>query len=71
MIEQLEYTGFTTDEAKYGADNCGANWKVQASRKAASYLRSSDFTRSRLIDQLEYSGFTHDEAVYGANQTIK
>ena len=33
LIEQLEYEGFTETEAKYGVDNCGANWKAQALKK--------------------------------------
>ena len=62
------YNGFTEEEAKYGVDNCGADWKEQAAKKAKSYLKSSDFTRTRLIDQLEYTGFTHEQAVYGVEQ---
>lgn len=69
LQEQLEYEGFTTEEAKYGVSNCGADWKQQASKKAASYLRShSGWSRSELIDQLEYEGFTYDQASYGASQ---
>lgn len=67
LIEQLEYSGFSTSEAKYAADNCGANWKEQALKKAGSYLNSSAFSYSGLIEQLEYSGFTSDEAKYGAD----
>ncbi len=67
LIHQLEYHGFSHDEAVYGADNCGADWFEQAERQAKSYLRSSAYSYTGLIDQLEYSGFTHDEAVYGAD----
>lgn len=68
MIEQLEYNGFSHEEAVYGADNCGANWKEQAAKKAESYLSIMAFSKSGLIEQLEYNGFTHEEAVYGAEQ---
>ncbi|MCD8118698.1 MAG: Ltp family lipoprotein [Lachnospiraceae bacterium] len=68
MIDQLEYEGFTEEEATYGADNCGADWKEQAVKKAKSYLEYSDFTRSKLIKQLEYEGFTYEEAVYGVDK---
>ena len=69
LKEQLEYEGFTSEEASYGVANCGADWKQQASKKAASYLRShSNWTRSELIDQLEYEGFTYEQASYGASQ---
>lgn len=67
LIEQLEYHGFSSAEAKYGADNCGANWKTQALKKAKSYLNSSAFSYSGLLEQLEYEGFTSDEAQYGVD----
>lgn len=35
--------------------------------KAASYLRSSAFSRSGLISQLEYSGFSQADAIYGTD----
>ena len=66
LVEQLEYDGFTHDEAVYGADNCDANWMDQAATKAQSYLDLMAFSRDGLIEQLEYDGFTHDEAIYGA-----
>ena len=68
LIKQLEFEGYTHEEAVYGVDNCGADWFEQASKKAASYLRSSSFSRDGLIKQLEYEGFTHDQAVYGVEQ---
>lgn len=65
LIEQLEYSGFTHDEAVYAADRCGADWNQQAAEMAQDYLDVTSFSRDGLIEQLEYSGFTHDEAVYG------
>lgn len=65
LIEQLEYNGFSKEEATYGADNCGADWNEQAAKKAAEYLNVMSFSKSGLIEQLEYNGFTHDQAVYG------
>ena len=38
LISQLEFEGFSTEEATYGAENCGADWKEQAAKKAKSYL---------------------------------
>jgi hypothetical protein len=67
LIDQLEYEGFTTTQAKYGVDAQGANWNAQAALKAADYLEYSSFSRSGLIDQLEYEGFTTTQAQYGAN----
>ena len=67
LIHQLEYEGFSESEAKYGADNCGANWKNQALKKTKSYLNSSAFSYSGLQHQLEYEGFTQDEVKYGVD----
>ncbi len=65
LINQLEYEKFSTEDATYAADNCGANWNEQAAKKAKSYLDIMSFSRAGLIDQLEYEGFTYDQAVYG------
>lgn len=66
LIDQLEFEGYTSEEAKYAADNCGANWNEQAAKKAQSYLDFTSFSKQGLIEQLEFEGFTHDQAVYGA-----
>lgn len=68
LIEQLEYEGYSNDDATYAALNCGADWKEQAVKKAEEYLKYSAFSKSGLIEQLEYEGFTHEQAVYGADQ---
>lgn len=65
LIEQLEYEGYTTQEAEYAAEHCGADWMDQARKSALSYLEVSAFSESGLIDQLEYEGFTHEQALYG------
>lgn len=67
LIDQLEYEGYTSAEATYAADNCGANWKEQALKSAESYLKYSSFSYTGLINQLEYEGFTTEEATYGAD----
>lgn len=68
LIEQLEYEGFSNSEAKYGADNCGADWNEQAYLKARKYLDYSAFSKSGLIDQLLFEGFTQSQAEYGAEK---
>ena len=68
LIEQLEYEGFSNEDATYAADHCGADWKEQAVKSAESYLKYSSFSKSGLIDQLEFEGFTHEQAVYGVEQ---
>lgn len=63
LIDQLEYSGFTHEEAVYAVENCGADWDEQASKKAQSYLKSSSFSYKGLIEQMEFTGFTHEQAV--------
>lgn len=67
LIKQLEYEGFTKDEATYGADNCGADWNEQAAKKAQDYMDIMSFSRQGLIDQLKYEGFTQSQAEYGVS----
>ena len=65
LKEQLEFEGFTSDEAQFGVDNCGADWNEQAVRKAESYIDLSGFSKKGLKEQLEFEGFTSEEAEYG------
>ena len=62
LIDQLEFEGYTTSEAEYAVDNCGADWDEQAVLKAEEYLDFMSFSRSGLIDQLEFEGFTYIQA---------
>lgn len=66
LIEQLEYEGFSNEDATYGAEAVKADWKEQALLSAESYLNSSAFSQTGLQEQLAYEGFTEDEAEYGA-----
>lgn len=65
LIEQLEYDGYTTEEATYAADNCDADWNEQAAKSTENYLEMMSFSRQELIDQLVYDGFTQEQAEYG------
>lgn len=71
LIKQLEFEGYTTNEAIYAVNNCEANWKEQAVRVAKNYLNTMPFSREGLIEQLEFEGFTNEEAVYGVNMAYK
>lgn len=71
LIEQLEYEGYTHNDAVYAANRCGANWGEQAYKRAQTYLEYSAFSKDGLIDQLEFEGFTHSEAYYGATMAYK
>ena len=67
LIKQLEFEGFTTDEATHGVDACGADWDEQAVRKAKTYLGPMAFSYAGLIKQLEFDGFTSEQAQHGVD----
>jgi len=71
LIEQLEYEGFETADAKYAVDNIAVDWDEQAFLKAKDYLDYTAFSLIGLIEQLESEGFTKDQAEYGANEAFK
>ncbi len=66
LIDQLQYEGFSLEDATYGADNCGADWMVQAEKSAKNYLDMMAFSHSGLVEQLMYEGYTAEEAEHGA-----
>jgi hypothetical protein len=65
LVRQLEYEGFSTDDATFAVDHIAVDWNEQAAKAAKDYLDYSGFSRSGLIDQLEYEGFTPAQAAYG------
>lgn len=67
LIDQLQYEGFTEQEATYGADNCAADWNAQAALAAQNYLDIMPFSRDGLIDQLTHDGYTAEQAAYGVD----
>jgi len=67
LIKQLEFEGFSNEDAVYGADTVGANWMEQALKSAKNYLDFSAFSRKGLINQLEFEGYTNEEAIYGVD----
>ena len=68
LIKQLEYEKYSTADATWAADNCGADWFAEAAEAAISYLKYSSFSRQSLIDQLLYEGFTQEQAEYGVTK---
>lgn len=65
LIGQLEYEGFSTEDATFAVDNITVDWNEQAAASAASYLEFTSFSRSGLIEQLIYEGFTPEQAEIG------
>ena len=67
LVEQLEFEGYSHEDATFAADYCGADWNEQAAKQAESYLSWTSFSRSGLIHQLEFEGFTREQAEYGCD----
>lgn len=60
---------FTLDEATFGADNCGIDWKQEAIRAAQKYIeRNGEYSYEKMISQLTWFDFTQEEAEYAAKQ---
>jgi hypothetical protein len=67
LIKQLEFEGFSNQEAIYAVDNINTDWNAQAAISAKKYLEYTSFSRSGLIQQLEFEGYTSQQAEYGAS----
>lgn len=67
LIDQLEFEGYSTEDATFAVDHCGADWMIQAELKAEQYMDYAAFSRSGLIGQLEFEGFTAEQAAHGAD----
>ncbi|ACZ23269.1 protein of unknown function (DUF1535) [Sanguibacter keddieii DSM 10542] len=65
LIGQLEFEGFSTDDATFAVDHIAPDWNAQAAESAQSYLDYSAFSRQGLIDQLVFEGFSVTEAEFG------
>ena len=65
LVKQLEFEGYTNEEAVYAAEHCDADWNEQAAKSAKNYLDLMSFSRQGLIDQLVFEGFTQAQAEYG------
>lgn len=66
LVRQLEYEGFSAEDAEYAVNAIAVDWNEQAAKKAKQYLDVSAFSASGLIAQLVYEGFTDEQAAYGA-----
>ena len=65
LIEQLEYEGYTYEEAVYAVDSLEVDWNEECAESAKSYLNALPFSRKELKEQLEYEGFTDEQVAYG------
>lgn len=65
LIEQLEFEGYSLEDATFAVDHVSPDWNEQAAKAAASYLELMAFSRQELIDQLVFEGFTPEQAEFG------
>ena len=65
LIKQLEFEGYSTEDATFGADNSGADWNAEAAEKAKSYMDYSSFSASGLRGQMAFEGFTPEQIAAG------
>lgn len=68
LIEQLEFEGFESDDARYAVNKIEVDWKEQALRKGNEYLKLMNYSRKGLIEQLEFEGFSTEEATYALDE---
>lgn len=69
LIDQLEFEGFSTEDATFAVDYLDVDWMDQAVISAQSYMDNvGGFSRSSLISQLEFEGFTKEQAEHGADE---
>ena len=65
LINQLEFEGYSTEDATYAVDHVKVDWNEQCAKKAKDYLDFMAFSRDGLHDQLEFEGFTEEQIQYG------
>lgn len=67
LVKQLEFEGYSHEDATFAVDHCGADWYAQAANMARRYLEYSSFSRDGLINQLVFEGFTYEQAEHGVS----
>lgn len=71
LIKQLEFEGYSKEDAAYAADQSGADWKEQAIKTAKNYLNMMAFSEQSLKEQLEFEGYTSEQAEYGVKKAYQ
>ena len=69
LIDQLEFEGFSSEQATQAVNSINVDWNEQAVLKAKSYLKSMAFSYDGLVDQLKFEGFTSIQAKYGVDNS--
>jgi TM2 domain-containing membrane protein YozV len=67
LISQLEFEGYTTEDATWASDNVTVDWNEEAKQSAESYVDIMAMSASGLYDQLIFEGYTDEQANYGVS----
>lgn len=65
LIEQLEYEGYSTEDATFAVDFVNPDWNAECAEDAADYLEFTSFSREGLYEQLAYEGYTPEQIEFG------
>lgn len=61
LIEQLQFEGFSPEDATFAADFIAPDWAAECAEKAKSYMDMMAFSRDGLYEQLAFEGFADAE----------
>lgn len=64
LIRQLEFEGYSKQDATFAVDNVEVNWDEECYECAKNYLDIMAFSKSSLINQLEFEGYTDEQIDY-------
>ena len=68
LINQLEFEGYSNEDATFAAENITVDWRAQAVKHAETYVETMAFSRQGLIDQLVFEGHSQEDADYAATE---
>lgn len=68
LIEQLEFEGYSKEDATFAVDNVEVDWREQAVKSAENYNELMPMSRQGLIDQLVFEGHSREDADYAVGQ---
>lgn len=67
LVAQLQFAKISEADAKFAADNSGADWNAEALKKAKGYLEESNLSYSGVVSHLTKDLFTEEQAKYAAD----
>lgn len=68
LIQRMTAGGLSRADAKFAADNVGADWKEEAVEQARDRLDDLEYSKRSLIAHLGSDGFTRAQAEYAVSK---